>query len=325
MKEQLIGEVISQRRRELGLTQEELCEGLCESATLSRLENGRQTPSRSVVNALLERLGLPGDRFYALLTPQEVQLEALQGEIISLSVRFQEALEPEREQVRQQSWEKLTELKKIVKLENRINRQFLLRTQVILGREDGTPHSFQERMDLLMEAIRLTVPRFTLERLALFRYTLDDMKVLNQIALTFSRDGQREEALEIYRQLLQYVKTQCKGGYQAARPLCLLAHNYAGELRMCERYSEALDIARQGIDACVHYGHYEFLGGITHTMAECYHFLGDDQKSIDCFHRAYYLYEIVNNERGIALLQADAQAYFKNLQYLLSSLNGLFR
>ena len=38
MKEVFLGEVIRQRRLELGLTQEELCEGICEPMTISRFE-----------------------------------------------------------------------------------------------------------------------------------------------------------------------------------------------------------------------------------------------------------------------------------------------
>ena len=41
MKEVFLGEVIRQRRLELGLTQEELCEGICEPMTISRFEIGR--------------------------------------------------------------------------------------------------------------------------------------------------------------------------------------------------------------------------------------------------------------------------------------------
>ena len=59
MKEIFLGEFIKQRRLELGLTQEQLCEGICEPMTISRIENGRQTPSRNRINALLQRLGLP--------------------------------------------------------------------------------------------------------------------------------------------------------------------------------------------------------------------------------------------------------------------------
>ena len=47
MQNFLLGEYIRQRRLELGLTQEEVCDGICEPITLSRIENGKQTPSRA--------------------------------------------------------------------------------------------------------------------------------------------------------------------------------------------------------------------------------------------------------------------------------------
>ena len=40
MKNVFLGEYIKQRRLDLGLTQEQLCDGICEPMTLSRLENG---------------------------------------------------------------------------------------------------------------------------------------------------------------------------------------------------------------------------------------------------------------------------------------------
>ena len=38
MKNVFLGEYIKQRRLDLGLTQEQLCDGICEPMTLSRLE-----------------------------------------------------------------------------------------------------------------------------------------------------------------------------------------------------------------------------------------------------------------------------------------------
>lgn len=86
MKEVYIGSIIRKRRQELGLTQEQLCRGICETVTLSRIENGKQTPSRSKLNALLQRLGMPGERYYALLSEQEMKISNLQTEIVSLSL-----------------------------------------------------------------------------------------------------------------------------------------------------------------------------------------------------------------------------------------------
>mgnify|MGYP003467412454 FL=1 len=88
MQEVFIGEVIKHRRLELGLTQEQLCEGICEPITISRLENGKQTPSRNRVNALLERLDMPADRYFALLTKHELEIESMHKQITSLNVKF---------------------------------------------------------------------------------------------------------------------------------------------------------------------------------------------------------------------------------------------
>lgn len=53
MQNYKLGEYIRQRRLDLGLTQEQVCAGICESVTLSRVENGKQTPSRNRINAIL--------------------------------------------------------------------------------------------------------------------------------------------------------------------------------------------------------------------------------------------------------------------------------
>lgn len=64
MQELLVGEIIKQRRIEQGLTQEELCEGICDPVTISRIENVKQPPSRSTADALLQRLGISDSRYY---------------------------------------------------------------------------------------------------------------------------------------------------------------------------------------------------------------------------------------------------------------------
>lgn len=48
-----IGEYIQKRRKSMGLTQEAVCHGICDCATLSRIENGRVTPRKTVISALL--------------------------------------------------------------------------------------------------------------------------------------------------------------------------------------------------------------------------------------------------------------------------------
>ena len=105
MQNYRLGDYIRQRRQELNLTQEQVCAGICEPVTLSRFENGRQTPSRTRINAILQRLGLPDDRYYALVTPEELEIEALKKEIVACN-----ALKHVNE-----GFDKISQLEKIVK------------------------------------------------------------------------------------------------------------------------------------------------------------------------------------------------------------------
>lgn len=82
MQSVLIGTIIKQRRKDLKLTQEQLCSGICDPVSLSRIETGKQVPSRSIVNALLQRLGLPDTRYYALSSKHELEIEALKKKLL---------------------------------------------------------------------------------------------------------------------------------------------------------------------------------------------------------------------------------------------------
>lgn len=95
MKTIMIGDYIKRRRVELGMTQGQLAKGICTVATLSRLEAGIQTPRRNRISALLQRLGLPDSRYFAINTQEEVAIEAYKKDIVACNVleRVEEGFE----------------------------------------------------------------------------------------------------------------------------------------------------------------------------------------------------------------------------------------
>ena len=190
MQNYKLGEYIRQRRLDLGLTQEQVCAGICESVTLSRFENGKQTPSRNRINAILQRLGLPDDRYYALVTPEELEIEALKKEIVSCN-----ALKCVEE-----GFDKISRLEKIAKPDDQITQQFILRSKVLLGGLDKR-YSNDERIQMLLQAIRMTIPDFQLDKIEDFLFTLDEMKLVNQIGNAYSLSG------DIFRKRL--LQTGC--------------------------------------------------------------------------------------------------------------------
>ena len=142
MQNYRLGDYIRQRRQELNLTQEQVCAGICEPVTLSRFENGRQTPSRTRINAILQRLGLPDDRYYALVTPEELEIEALKKEIIACN-----ALDSAKE-----GFSKVEQLEKLVNTDDNLEKQFILRSKALLGYLEGR-YTKEEKLRMLIQAI----------------------------------------------------------------------------------------------------------------------------------------------------------------------------
>lgn len=298
MQNFFLGDYIKQKRLDLGLTQEQLCDGICEPLTLSRLENGKQTPSRNRINALLQRMGLPDDRYFALLSKNELEMEALQKEIVACNVTEQVA----------EGFEKLAQFEALAAPDDQIAQQFILSSKVLLGRLDGR-YMPREQIDMLMQAIRLTVPRFDLENIESFLYTKDEITIINQIGLAYSDDGQNKKAAEIYYQLLRYVRKHFKETITLIGALPLVLYNYARVLDLCGRYEEGAELAQECRKACIQYGHYQELPRCLEIEAECRHFMGDEEISKELYYQSYYLCKVVEYQVGLEIVKKEAKEY----------------
>lgn len=298
MQNFFLGDYIKQKRLDLGLTQEQLCDGICEPMTLSRLENGKQTPGRNRINALLQRMGLPDDRYFALLSKNELEMEALQKEIVACNVTDQVA----------EGFEKLAQFEALAAPDDQIAQQFILSSKVLLGRLDGR-YMPREQIDMLMQAIRLTVPRFDLENIESFLYTKDEITIINQIGLAYSDDGQNKKAAEIYYQLLRYVRKHFKETITLIGALPLVLYNYARVLDLCGRYEEGAELAQECRKACIQYGHYQELPRCLEIEAECRHFMGDEEISKELYYQSYYLCKVVEYQVGLEIVKKEAKEY----------------
>lgn len=304
-----LGEAMKQRRLELGLAQDAVCEGICEPTTLSRLENGRQTMAYNRVKALMQRLNMPDDRYYALLSQQETELDNARRELLSHYDRFARAGEGQKRQVWGLAIEQLQRLESLAEKDDSITQQLVLSYKALLGREDG-PYSLDERMEMQLTALRLTAPKFDLEQLGGRRYSLDETQLMNQIAGTYSINGDHSRALRLYEQLFDYANKSSDRLSTYANYLTLIAHNYSRELGLQKYYYKAIEVAEQGKRVSVDYGYYQYLPGLLAIMGECCYQLGEEEKSKKLCVQAHYLYEVLGDERSLNIIDPDIQKRF---------------
>ena len=300
MKELFIGEVVKRRRKELGLTQEELCEGICEPSTISRIESGRQVPAKNKLDALLQRLGLPGDRYYALLSRNKLEISNLQSQIISCNVSKN----------KRDGLQYLEKLKELVSEDDLLIRQFILRSKISFGYPDGEnirPYTFDEKEKILFEAIYLTVPKFDIEEIDKNFYTIEEIKIINQIALNYSNSGKNKTAIDIYYQLLKYIKKHFYNMDQVSGIFILISYNYSRILCLEKTPKQAIEIAENGRKACIQFGKSEWLAGLLVVLADCLHQLGFYNESKERFLESYYVYRSLDDYKNAEIVKDHAK------------------
>lgn len=296
-----IGEYIKRKREEQKIKQDELCYGICDRSTLSRIERGKQEPSYYILKALLQRLGISEDRCQILMGAQEFEIAELQKEIVADNVRhdFSSALK------------KICRLEELYQsAENPLLRQFILRVRALAGYEKNG-----ERLDydnptqrkMLIHALELTCPGISMENMGSFLLGEDEAKIINQIAITYSEEGNRRQAIEIYRQLIRYVQSHFAGCEIGQVMLPLTAYNYSKVLGMEGRYEEAIEIAELGRRCCVRHNKCRFLGGLLLNIACCLHELGEDEKSRELLIDSYYTSKAMERVKSCEVIKQYAK------------------
>ena len=299
-----IGYYIRRIRKERGICQEVLYEGLCSRSTLHRIESGEQQPGLFVASQLLQRLGLDESSFLLPLGPQDFEISNLQKEIISLNAqsRFAEALE------------KIARLEALFQPEQQpILQQFVLRVRALAGYEcDGKrcPYDYPTQRQMLMQALDMTHPNFDLEKIERCLLSIEDMKSLNQIAITYSETGDRRFAIRIYEQLMKYPRNRLFNNEALLTVTPMLCYNFSRLLGRERRYEEELEIAQYGYDISLKYDKARLLGGLLLNMGCALHELGRDEESKEKLIDSYYAYRLINNKKSCALVANYAKGKY---------------
>jgi len=304
MKVISIGELIKQQRIERNISQEQLCEGICEAATLSRIEQGRSYPTQARLEALLQRLGLPGERIYAIVSDDEQELQQLKDEIIHCNATrdLREGLQ------------KLARLEALAESDDTLTQQFIARSKVLLGKLQGDeilPYSPQEKLELLYAALRRTRANFNIRNFVSHYYTVEELKLINQIAIVLDDTGQQRQATDIYLQLLKYLDIGTHINSSNVSAAILIAYNCA--LVMCRRkhYDDAEYYAQWGLDLAYQWGRGGALvGSLLYVMGETACNTGRLELGKEYFLQAYYTYKIYRDQMNADLMLENMQDYF---------------
>ena len=308
MKNLRIGDVIKARRKEMGLTQEDLCGDTMEPSTLSRLENNTHFPKPQQLQAIIERLGLPLERFMVLTTKGEFEVLETCSEIIELNVvgEFDKA------------YALVCELEQTIENLAPATLQFIQRCKLIVQKSKGM--SNDDFIQEMTGVVRITIPKFREDRIEELLLNSEEVKCITNIAHAYAQKGERRHAISIYQRLLKVINKNYLSSEEKAKCIPPISASLSKYLYYENRYEEAVEVAETARVLCVRKRQTKKLPDLLMNMGFAYCKLGKTKEAIGLFEQAYHLFLAVENfvtaKKMIEAIQKEFNIFFTNQGHL---------
>lgn len=281
-----VGEVIRRTREGLGITQQELCEGICTVETLSRIENGRRSPNRANFQALMERMGKSGEKYMPFVHSGDMEtiVEAMD---INIALARHQYEETER---------MLENLRKKISLEDNVNRQFVEKTQALIDYDLGRIDA-KEKRERLIKALHYTVPNYKDGVLPVGIYSRHELMICCNIACTYSDEGDEDTVIEMLRQVENYFNTVHVSMDERAITETLMLSNLGQHLGRRGNTKEAIEIEERAIKMSMNAGITSILGGLLYNVGFEKEILQEDKLLCqELMLQAYFVAELNGSE-----------------------------
>jgi len=284
-----------------GITEKALCEGLCDSSVLYKLVASDSigiTGNVYLLEAFMQRLGRHMDSYFdTFMCLKDFEQKELREEINSLLThkRFTEA-----EAL-------LTELSNMKAFNKHpINRQFIKSANAtIYGRKQDKVDN--KHMDMLLDAIRATKPRYDELTIAKTRLTYYEIVTVNQIACLTCQQGDLRRGTRIFENLLVNMDTNIVDEPERMRMYPTVLSNYTKFLGLMGVKNDALTLAGEGDEMCVKYGYLNNIPAFTITRAWNLCELGNDELGKTLLAQGHYASKLIGRNDNYAAAKKYAK------------------
>ncbi|HEM4425056.1 TPA: helix-turn-helix transcriptional regulator [Streptococcus suis] len=283
----LLAEKFRLKRKELGLSQQILAEGICEQSQISKIERGHFIPSADLLFKLSQRLEVPLDYFFN----EEIEVKSNLSNFKHLSSHL----------LNDRNYDDLEYIYKIELDRNTFlpleDRMYLEWIKAII---DFYQYDRKHEAILYLENILLKVSSNTLIYL----------KILNTLSNFYSLIGREQDYEANYSRLMELYQTKDLEHQEFLFGYIRVRYNYAHYLVSKKKYSEAIQESLETIEVCKErQTSYQLAPLLTLVGNAGAHFLDKEQVKI-YYIEARELCKIYNNP----LMLMKIENYLKELE-----------
>lgn len=300
MQNNSLGEILRSLRKQAGLSQEKLADGICSSVSISRIENGLQKPSGTVLEGLLNKLGVGTYQICNIYYKNEQQRTFEEKAELVTKLISEGNMSEAKEQLAQ-----LADGAK----ESNTNEQFYLLLDASIQLYEQTAPA--DVLATLKQALALTKPEIDYFDLRNTLLSIREANILNVIVVALIKLDKTIEAIRLGEELMTALKKHESGLKEYQIIKINLAFNLAQCMEIEKRYKEALMYSELAEDFSINSTEQMLLPEIEFIKAKVYHLLGNDEECSRIIRAVVPYMELIKKTSFAELVKDYA---FKELQ-----------
>lgn len=301
----LCGKTIRARRETIGMSQEELADGICDPVTISRIECGRVAPKRKNFVALMQKVGLTGCGYDTNLPMRSLEVWKIATEINRLlnQARSDEAL-PLIEQ-----------LEELLENPSKQERQFLLHVKSMalgnMGKID-----MREVYEVQREALYLTLPDKSYNELARCAFSRGETGCLLSLARTEDKLGNWKSCIDLLLVIKQQYENSFLGLQHYARYYESICRNIGDVLGNNGQYEAGIQVEYDGIRSALKSGLESILSTMIYdcgwNMEQLWNDTYTPKESLQYIKISYYLFTLFGSEEDKRFIRDHIRKVYEN-------------
>lgn len=235
----LCQEIVRGRRIGMGMSQEELAEGICEPVTISRIECGYSYPKRGILVQLLQKLKWSGENCTLTAQIGSPEFHRITSKISTMTYLGRSVeVEP-----------LLEELEKRIGKKNIFAEQYFLSNYAVVQFGLGKK-SAEELYALSEEALYLTVPKLERKKWKEWHFTRSEVMCINAMSYGCESVGKAEYVIELLEIVKEFYERQTFELKHYRAGYVLTVRNLGSLLGNLGKYKESIVLA----DLCIRQG-----------------------------------------------------------------------
>ena len=279
MEDYLIGDLVRRLRKQRGLTQEELADGILSKTNLSRLETGGQLPRKDTLEAILQRLGFNShDNYNYFLNEREFEISKKSNDLLSLLANNRN----------QEADALINELSLLPEFKNGIKAQFLLLCRAVVM--VNLRLNNDELREIVLKALKITFPSFSEKYISKYFLSDQEVRLVNILSITYLNENKVDKAIEILEKLKEALDSAKIDDKQRSELYTLILYNLSKYYGLSKRYIESIKICDFGRELCLKTNKMRHLPGLIYNKAYCLYEIGYRDECIPLLYQAYYGY-----------------------------------